>query len=66
MIAGGVSTIGTWNQISIQVLPANLSLTETARYFTLLNTAAYDGQITGYWQKYYYLYWRPITAYRYS
>ncbi|CAK9875930.1 unnamed protein product [Sphagnum jensenii] len=50
--------------ITLAILGPNLSVNETAELFAKLAISAYDGGIAGWYQKYKYLFWRPITALR--
>lgn len=54
----------TWNRIARTVVtPQNkMSLWETARMFALLNLGLADGYIASFEAKYYYKFWRPVTA----
>jgi hypothetical protein len=52
-----------WNRIARTVSALRgLGLWENARLFALLNFASADGYIGSFYAKYYYKYWRPITA----
>jgi hypothetical protein len=54
-----------WNRIARVVCAQNnLDPWEHARLFALLNIALADGFIGGFNSKYYYNFWRPITAIR--
>ena len=54
-----------WNRIARTVSASRgLGLWENARLFALLNFASADGYIASFDAKYYYNYWRPITAIR--
>ena len=54
-----------WNRIARTVSASRgLGLWENARLFALLNFASADGYIGSFYAKYYYKYWRPITAIR--
>ncbi len=54
-----------WNRIARTVtLAKGTGLWENARLFGLLNLAMCDGYIANWDTKYYYNYWRPITAIR--
>jgi hypothetical protein len=54
-----------WNRIGRTVSRnARLDLWEKARLLALLNLALADGYISSFDAKYYYRYWRPITAIR--
>ena len=62
-----VQTMIPWNRAAQAASRArNLSVTENARLFALLNIAAHDTQIVGSEQKYRYNFWRPYNAIRYS
>ncbi len=61
-----VQTMIPWNKAAQAASRArNLSVTENARLFALLNIAAHDTQIVAMEQKYRYNFWRPYTAIRY-
>jgi hypothetical protein len=54
-----------WNRIARTVALSNrLTLWETARLFGLLNLGLADGYIGTFETKYFYKFWRPITAIR--
>jgi hypothetical protein len=54
-----------WNRIAREVAAARqFDVWENARLFALLNLAMADGYIAGFADKYYYNYWRPVTAIR--
>ena len=54
-----------WNRIAREVLAARqFDMWENARLFALLNLALADGYIAGFDSKYFYNYWRPVTAIR--
>jgi len=54
-----------WNRIVREVATARqFDLWENARLFALVNLAMADGYIGGFESKYYYNYWRPVTAIR--
>ena len=54
-----------WNRIARTVSASRgLGLWENARLFALLNFVSVDGYIASFDTKYYYNYWRPITAIR--
>jgi hypothetical protein len=54
-----------WNRIARTVSASSgLGLWENARLFALLNFVSADGYIANFDSKYYYNYWRPITAIR--
>jgi membrane-associated phospholipid phosphatase len=56
-----------WNRIAREVLAARqFDVWENARLFALVNLAMADGYIGGFETKYYYNYWRPVTAIRES
>jgi hypothetical protein len=55
----------SWNAIARQVAaPIGLDLWRSARLFALINMAMADAYITSFETKYYYHFWRPITAIR--
>ncbi len=54
-----------WNRIARKVsVGEGLGLWKTARLFGLLNAAMADGYVSSFDTKYFYNYWRPITAIR--
>ncbi len=54
-----------WNRIAREVSAARqFDVWENARLFALVNLAMADGYIAGFEDKYYYNYWRPVTAIR--
>jgi YHS domain-containing protein len=54
-----------WNRIAREVAAARqFDVWENARLFALVNLAMADGYIAGFETKYYYNYWRPVTAIR--
>src|SRR5262245_38041934 len=54
-----------WNRVARNVLAKNsLDLWQSARLFALLNFAMADGFIAGFEAKYFYNFWRPVTAIR--
>jgi VCPO second helical-bundle domain len=54
-----------WNRIARNVLAQqSLDQWERARLFALLNFAMADGFIAGFEAKYFYNFWRPVTAIR--
>ena len=54
-----------WNRIARTVAESRkLGLWESARLFALVNTALADGYIASFESKYFYNFWRPITAIR--
>jgi YHS domain-containing protein len=56
-----------WNRIAREVAGARqFDVWENARLFALVNLAMADGYICGFETKYYYNYWRPVTAIRES
>lgn len=61
---GGTSTPpGHWNRIAQTLANTkNLTVSETARMYALLNLAAADSAIACWEMKYSYSYWRPVTA----
>ena len=54
-----------WNRIAREVSAARqFDVWENARLFALVNLVMADGYIAGFESKYYYNYWRPVTAIR--
>jgi hypothetical protein len=54
-----------WNRIGRTVASSQgLTLWENARLFALLNLGLADGYIASFGDKYFYNYWRPVTAIR--
>ena len=54
-----------WNRIAREVSAGRqFDVWENARLFALVNLAMADGYIAGFEDKYYYNYWRPVTAIR--
>ena len=54
-----------WNRIALSVSEVNdLSLSNNARLLALLNVAMADAVIACWEAKYYYSFWRPVTAIR--
>jgi membrane-associated phospholipid phosphatase len=54
-----------WNRIAREVSAARqFDVWENARLFALVNLAMANGYIAGFESKYYYNYWRPVTAIR--
>jgi hypothetical protein len=52
-----------WNSIARQLVAAReLTLSETARLFALLNVSMHDGLLTSQRSKFAYGFWRPVTA----
>jgi hypothetical protein len=59
------SPVQVWNQAARQVSTAQgRTLSENARNFALLAMAMCDASIATYETKYYYSFWRPLTAIR--
>jgi PAP2 superfamily len=57
--------IALWNRIfRTLVTSQGLDIVESARLFAMENLAAADSQIGGWNDKYYWQFWRPITAIR--
>jgi hypothetical protein len=57
------NTPGYWNRIARATsIERNMTLSENARLFALLNAAMADAAIACWEAKYYYVFWRPITA----
>lgn len=57
--------VTSWNRIA-RILSAarGVGLWDNARLFTLVNFALNDGLVAGWEGKYYFDYWRPVTAIR--
>jgi hypothetical protein len=52
-----------WNNVAVSLLETrHASLSESSRILALLNLANADGSIACYDAKYFYDYWRPVTA----
>lgn len=52
-----------WNSVAQQVSAARgLSLSENAQTFALLNMAISDASVSVFETKYFYIFWRPVTA----
>ena len=63
--AGTATPPGHWNQIADDVArQRDTDLVQNARLFALLNIALADAGIASWDAKYYYGFWRPITAIR--
>jgi hypothetical protein len=61
--AAMTSPVNLWNPVAVQAIAGKQrSLTENARLFALLNMAMCDGSIATFEAKYFYHFWRPITA----
>jgi hypothetical protein len=59
------ATVQGWNRIArITAEDGKLGLWESARLYALLNTALADAYIASFESKYFYNFWRPITAIR--
>jgi hypothetical protein len=59
------SAAHVWNSVVQQVsLVHGASLSEEARAFALLNMAVSDGLVSSMETKYFYVFWRPVTAIR--
>ncbi|KAG6554802.1 hypothetical protein Mapa_003822 [Marchantia paleacea] len=56
--------VGHLFNMSLAVTGTKISTVETAKLFAKLSVAHFDGAIAGWYQKYKYLFWRPITALR--
>lgn len=62
---GTATTVGRWNLIAQSVADQKSNtFSENARLFALLNIAMADAGITAWNYKFYYNFWRPITAIR--
>ncbi len=65
--AAGTSAIGGhFLTIAFSVLPANLSLLQTAQVFAQISVALNDASVACWRVKQSVLFWRPITAIRYA
>jgi hypothetical protein len=54
-----------WNRIARNIAAtSNLNIWKSAQLFALLNVAMAEGYIAGFESKYYFNFWRPITAIR--
>ncbi len=63
--ASMTSPVPLWNSVAVQVSAAQRTpLTENARLFALLNMAICDASIAVFDAKYFYQFWRPVTAIR--
>ena len=63
--AASTSPVQLWNPVGVQLSAAQrLSLSENARMFALLNMAICDASIAVFEAKYFYHFWRPVTAIR--
>jgi hypothetical protein len=59
------SSVVGWNRIArLVAAPASLNPWENARLLALVNLAMADGFIAGFECRYYYNFWRPVTAIR--
>jgi len=59
------SPVQVWNPAARQVCAAQgTTMSENARIFALLAMAVFDASIAAYDSKYYYNFWRPVTAIR--
>jgi hypothetical protein len=59
------SAAQVWNSVAQQISAArNRSLSEKAHAFALLNMAVSDGLVSSMETKYFYIFWRPVTAIR--
>lgn len=62
---GTITTVGRWNQIAQDLAESKMySLQQNARLFALLNVSLADSGIIAWYNKYYYSFWRPVTAIR--
>lgn len=61
--AGAAATV--WNRAAVTAaVQHNTTLSENARLFALLNIAAADAVVAAWDNKYFFVFWRPITAIR--
>ena len=51
-----------WNLAALQVTPVHGRLSENARAFALINMAISDALVSVFETKYFYTFWRPVTA----
>jgi hypothetical protein len=59
------SAAHVWNSVAQQIsVVQGRSLSENARAFALLNMAISDGLVSSMETKYFYVFWRPVTAIR--
>ncbi len=56
--------VGQLYNVSLVIAGPHLSLKEVAELFAKVAIAGYDSSILGWYQKFEYLFWRPITALR--
>jgi hypothetical protein len=65
LCGAGTSTVnGHYYTIAKSLLPNDTSLLDTAELFARLGSAQFDSNIVGWYIKFYYLFWRPVTAIR--
>jgi hypothetical protein len=58
-----VSAVDAWNAAARQIIAKRRpSLPQTARFFALMNMAISDGLVSSMETKYFYQFWRPVTA----
>ena len=50
---------------TLAIVSQDISVKDTAKLFAKITVAQYDSSIAAWYQKYKYLFWRPITALRY-
>jgi hypothetical protein len=63
--AGATGPVQFWNPVAVQLSNAEqLTLPENARLFALMNMAIADAAIVAFEAKYFYNFWRPVTAIR--
>jgi hypothetical protein len=61
--AAMTSPVNLFNPVAVQLIEGQKrSLTANARLFALLNMAMFDGSIATFDAKYFYQFWRPVTA----
>ena len=62
--AGTSSVSGHFYAVAQSLLPGGASLLATAELFARLGAAQFDANVVGWYLKYYYLFWRPVSAIR--
>lgn len=65
LAAGRTNGPAVWNRVSRDLSASHgLGIADTARLFAIANLASADGAIGCWDSKYYWQFWRPITAIR--
>lgn len=62
--SGTSAVTGQFYSVAKSLLPSNASLLATAELFARLGAAQFDANVIGWYLKYYYLFWRPVSAIR--